>query len=118
MNYFRNLLLVINDEGEKESILNTIPHWNYCNNMDNFREFDFCLLNKEENIVVSFRKINDYTYMSVNVLPLETNEINIGEPQEKDIHDDILFKLCMSIKKKFVNWEVLCGIIPCESDEI
>lgn len=118
MDFLRNILLVINDETKRASLLNEIPDWSYCDSLENFRGFDFCLVNKKENIVVSFRKMNVCAYMSANVLPYNTNGIDSSEPQEKDIHDDILFKLSMSIKKKFVDWEVLCGIIPCENDAI
>lgn len=118
MDYFRNVLLVINDKNEGKDLLNTITDWVYCDNLKNYESFEFCLVNQKENIVISFVKVNEYAYRSVNVLPYFTDEITISEPQEEDIHNDILFKLCMNIKKKFVNYEILCGIIPCEGDEI
>ncbi len=118
MKFFRNVLLVINDKDGWKNLLNTITDWVYYDDLKNCESYEFCLVNQKENIVVSFKKVNECTYRSVNVLPYITNEINISEPQEKDIHNDILFKLCISIKKKFVNHEILCGIIPCEGDGI
>jgi len=121
MEYYRYILLVLESEDKKSELLNEIPKWEYCDKLDNSLRaagFSFTLTNKTENIQISFKKIKDSVYTSINVLPFDTNGLaQICEPQEEDMHNDILFKLCMSIKKKFSNLEVRCGIIPCENDE-
>jgi len=122
MNFYRNVILVLENEERKCELLKKIPNWEYCDNLEpTIRESDysFKLVNKSEDISIYFRKVKDCIYRSVNVLPYKTGGLNkICEPQEKDIHNDILFKLCMNVKRKYVNFEVLCGIIPCEGDEI
>ncbi len=118
MKYLRNVLLVINDKNDMKQLLNKIPNWEYRDDIDAASHLEFCLVNNKENIVISFKKVANCVYRSLNVLPYHTNNTVIKEPQDKDMHNDILFKLCMSIKKKFVNYEILCGIIPCEFDEI
>lgn len=121
MEYYRNILLVLESEDRRCELLNGIPKWEYCDKLDNGlceAGYSFTLTNKTENIQISFKKIKDCVYTSINVLPYNTNGLTeIREPQEKNIHYDILFKLCMEIKKKFVNLEIRCGIIPCLSDE-
>lgn len=120
MGYYRNILLVLESEDRRSELLNEIPKWEYCDKLDNCLRaagYSFTLTNKTENTQISFKKIKDGVYISINVLPYNTDGLTeICEPQEKDIHNDILFKLCMEIKKKFVNLEIRCGIIPCESD--
>lgn len=121
MEYYRYVLLVLESEDRKYELLNEIPKWEYCDELDNGLRaagYSFVLINEKENMQISFKKINDGVYTSINVLPYNTDgTTEICEPQEKDIHNDILFKLCMEIKKKFVNLEMRCGIIPCENDE-
>ena len=114
--YSRNVILVLTS-GDR-SLLNKIPNWVYCENEQGFRPPNFCLVNRKENIKISFKQISDNTYRSLNVLPNNTMDTTIKEPQESDIHNDILFKLCLGVRKKFVDHEMFCGIIPCESDEI
>lgn len=122
MEFLRYVLLVLEDEERKYELLNGIPNWEYCDKLESDLRgagFSFKLINKTENIQISFKKIKDCVYTSVNVLPYNTDNVTeLSEPQEEDIHNDILFKLCMDIKKKFVNLEVRCGIIPCENDKI
>lgn len=120
MEYFRYVLLVIESEDRKFELLSNIPKWEYCDKLGTLHASGYCfkLINKTENIQIFFKKINDCLYTSMNVNPYDTKGLTeICEPQEQDIHNDILFKLCMEIKKKYVNLEVRCGIIPCESDE-
>lgn len=121
MEFFRYVLLVLEDEKRKYELLSGIPNWEYCDKLESdlcWAGYSFTLTNKVENIQVYFKKIKDCVYVSMNVIPYNTNGLTkICEPQEKDIRNDILFKLCVSIKKKFVNLEVRCGIIPCENDE-
>lgn len=122
MNFYRYVLIVLEKEERKCEFLNEIPNWEYSDELEPIVRtsgYSFVLINQIENIQIFFKKIQDCVYTSINVLPYEINKQDeIGEPQSKNIHDDILFKLCMSIKKKYVNNEVRCGIIPCESDEI
>lgn len=122
MEFYRYILLVIENEERKYELLNEIPNWEYCDKLESDLRcagYSFILINKVENVQVYFKKIKDCVYTSMNVLPYNTNGLSeVYEPQEKDIHNDILFKLCMGVKRKFVNLEVRCGIIPCENDEI
>lgn len=122
MKFYRYILLVLENEERKRELLNEIPEWEYCDELDNTLRasgYSFVLTNKAENIQILFKKVKDCVYASINVLPYYTDELTeILEPQEKDIRKDILFKLCIAIKKKYVNLEIRCGIIPCENDEI
>lgn len=122
MDLYRYILLVLENEERKCELLNEIPNWEYFDKFEGelrWAGYSFMLTNKVENIQVYFKKIKDCVYTSMNVLPYNTSELTeICEPQEMDIHNDILFKLCMEINKKFVNLEVRCGIIPCKNDEI
>lgn len=122
MEYCRYVLLVLKSEEKKSELLNQIPNWRYCDELEWFvqkAEYSFVLINEAENIEIYFRKIHDCVYKSINVLPYNTDGLfKIDEPQEKNMHNDILFKLCIEIKKKFENLEIECGIIPCKSDEI
>lgn len=122
MEFLRYVLLVLKNEEKKNDLLNKIPNWEYFDKLDNglrYAGYSFILINKAENMQIAFKKIKDCVYTSMNVFPYDVDNANeFIEPQEEDIHNDILFKLCMDIKKKFVNLEVRCGIIPCESDEI
>lgn len=122
MGYYRYVLLVLESEDRKYELLNEIPKWEYCDELDNDLHaagYSFVLINAKENIQISFRKIKDCVYTSVNVLPYNIdNQSELVEPQEEDIHNDILFRLCININKKFINLKLRCGIIPCESDEI
>lgn len=118
----RYILLVLDNEEKKCELLNGIPNWEYRDKLESdlrWAEYSFKLINRVEDIQVYFKKIKDCVYTSMNVFPYNTKELTeICEPQETDIHNDILFKLCMGVKKKFVNLEMRCGIIPCVNDEI
>lgn len=120
MEFYRYILLVLENEERKFDLLNGIPNWEYCDTLDSDlleAGYSFTLISKEENIEILFKKIKDCVYTSINVLPYSTDNVNeISEPHEEDIHNDVLFKLCLSIIKKYVNFEVRCGIIPCEND--
>lgn len=122
MDFLRYVLLILENEDKKGELLNELSGWEYSEELKRGLRacgFSFALINKEENMIIYFKKIKDCVYTSMNVLPYNTDDlIEICEPQEKDIHNDILFKFCMEIKKKFENLEVRCGIIPCENDEI
>lgn len=121
MGFYRYILLILEDEERKYELLSEIPNWEYNDKIENDLRaagFSFTLINKEENIQVYFKKIKDCVYTSMNVLPYNiVNQSEIVEPQAEDIHNDILFKLCISIRRKYVNLELRCGIVPCDSDE-
>lgn len=120
MEYYRYVLLVLESEDKKDKLLNEIPGWEYCDKLENSLKacgYSFKLINRTENIQVYFKKIKDGVYTSINVLPYDTGQVDeIAEPQEKNICNDILFQLCRGIRDKFANWEIRCGIIPCEND--
>lgn len=120
MDFFRYVLLILEDEDKKSELINRLSDWKYSDALDpvvRSAGFSFTLINENENKKVFFKKLKDCVYTSINVLPNNIDNLNeICEPQEEDIHNDILFKLCMDIKKEFVNLEVRCGIIPCTSD--
>lgn len=119
MDFLRNVLIFVNDEVKKDILLNNIPGWKYVVDYERAEGWDFTLINEKENLFVVFKKLKDCIYESGSISSYKVNgKTDVREPQEKDMHNDILFKLCMSIKKKYVNLEVRCGIIPCESDEI
>lgn len=118
MEFYRYVLLVINTEDAVCDQLSELPGWEYNSNVGNAKNLSFRLINKNENIQITFEKMKNGVYRSLNVLPYKSSSNNPCEPQEKDIHNDILFALCLCVKKKYVNNEVLCGIIPCENDGI
>lgn len=121
MDFYRYVLLIVESEDKKRELLDGIPEWEYSEELESDLRslgFSFVLINKKENIIIYFKKLKNCVYTSMNVLPYNVSGLTaISEPQEKDIHNDILFKLCMVIKKKFINLEVRCGIIPSENDE-
>lgn len=120
MGFLRNVLIVVNDDNEKYRLLDDIPGWKYISDYERAEGwFDFTLVNKKENLFVVFKKIKDCVYRSGPISQYQVNgRTDVKEPQENDIHKDILFKLCMDIKEKYENGEVWCGIIPCEEDKI
>ena len=62
----------------------------------------FTLVNKKENLYVVFKKLNSCVYESQTISQYQVDgKTDVKEPQEKDIHKDILFKLCMDIKEKY-----------------
>lgn len=119
MEFFRYVLLVLENEDKKSELINRLSDWKYNDELDPIVRssgFSFTLINENENKIVSFKKLKDCVYTSINVLPNDVDNLNeMCEPQE-DIHNDILFKLCIDIRKEFVNLEIRCGIIPCVSD--
>lgn len=119
MGFLRNVLLVVNNDNEKHRLLDDIPGWEYISDYERAEGFDFTLVNKKENLFIVFKKLNSCVYESQTISQYQVDgNTDVKEPQEKDIHKDILFKLCMDIKEKYENDEVLCGIMPCKEDKI
>lgn len=120
MGFLRNVLIVVSDDNEKCRLLNDIPGWEYVSDYERAEGwFNFTLINKNENLFIVFKKLNTCVYESQTISPYRVDgKTDVKAPQEKDIHKDILFKLCMDIKEKYENGEVYCGIIPCEEDKI
>ena len=120
MEFLRNVLLVVNSDNEKHSLLDDIPGWEYIPDYERAEGwFDFTLVNKKENLFVVFKKLNSCVYESQTISLIKTDgKTDVKGTRETEIYKDILFKLCLDIKEKYENDEILCGIIPCKEDEI
>ena len=119
MGFFRNVLIVVNNEDETEKLLNDLPDWKFFKDYERAEGWLFTLVNEKRNYFIVFKEIKDCVYKSGTISPYLVNgKTDVREPQEADIHKDILFELCMDIREKYKNDEVYCGIIPCEEDKI
>lgn len=119
MGFLRNVLIVVNNENETGKLLNDMPGWKFLEDYERAEGWLFTLINEKRNLFIVFEKINDRVYRSGPVSPYQVNgKTDVHEPQEKDIHKDILFELCMDIKEKYKNGEIYCGITPCKEDKI
>lgn len=132
--YQRSLIFT----GKTEDIiklLNMIPRWTYKEEyLDGIKRK--YIEDKDRNVRVFF--VNDERgFRSVNVLPIDSTSGDIynkyedgydmSDNQKSNIKDDILYLLCIQIKKTIIEYnekteedeniiDVLCGIVPSDSD--
>lgn len=133
-NYFRTLIITGKTE-DINRLLNMIPKWickeEYIDGIK--RKY---IENKDKNVSVYF--VNDEMgFHSVNVLPIDStigdifqkyeDGYDMSENQKSNMKDDILYSLCIQIKKTVMeynekteddenNINVLCGIVPSDFD--
>lgn len=132
---YRRSLIFTGETKDIIKLLNTVPRWTYKEEyLDGIKRK--YIENIDRNVRVFF--VNDKLgFHSVNVLPIDStigdiynkyeDGYDMSENQKSNIKDDILYSLCIQIKKIIMEYNekteddeniinVLCGIIPSEFD--